>query len=144
MNSSTITLTGFNSDGCSTSLTIPYTIKPRPVVGLDGPTTVCKYTTAIFSDSGDNLIQYVWSSGEMSQNVSKVVQDTLSLEVKAWDVYGCTNTKVHRVNTVDPPVVSVTGETTVCLGDELDLVASGAANYTWEKDGEILSQSGRL
>lgn len=144
MNSSTITLTGFNSDGCSTSLTIPYTVKPRPIVGIDGPTTVCKNTTATFSVSGDNLIQYVWSSGEMSQSVSKVVQDTLLLEVKAWDVYGCINTKEHRVSTVDPPVVSFTGETTVCLGDELDLVASGASNYTWEKDGEILSQSGRL
>jgi photosystem II stability/assembly factor-like uncharacterized protein len=34
-----------------------------------------------------------------------------------------------------PPVVAISGETAVCLGDTLTLTASGAETYTWTADG---------
>lgn len=34
-----------------------------------------------------------------------------------------------------PPVVAISGETSVCLGDTLLLTASGAETYTWTADG---------
>lgn len=145
MTSSTITLVGTNNEGCSTNLPISYTVKPRPLVSIEGPTTLCKNATASFSVTGENLIQYVWEDGEMAQSISRVISDSvLVVNVKAWDVYGCSNTDNHTVKAVAPPTVAFSGDTVVCLGDNVDLFANGASNYIWENNGEILSRSSRL
>jgi len=41
-----------------------------------------------------------------------------------------THTQVIEVGTINP---FITPGTTICAGDNLDLVASGGTNYTWQQ-----------
>ena len=75
-NSSYIKLTGTNDQGCSNSITIDYEVKPKPKAEISGPPTVCKNSSNDFSVGGENLVQYVWDSGEMFSTVSKYLPET--------------------------------------------------------------------
>lgn len=143
-NSSYIKLTGTNDQGCSNSITIDYEVKPKPKAEISGPPTVCKNSSNDFSVGGENLVQYVWDSGEMFSTVSKYISADTIISAKVWDVYGCSNEVTYKVITVDPPKISFEGKTSVCLGDKVDLIGVGPCNFLWEEDGKVLSNTSRL
>ncbi len=142
--SSTVSVIGTNSDGCTTKLIVPFTVRSKPSVGIVGHETVCVGGNVTLTATGSNLAQFVWNTGESDQTVTVAVPSDQTFEVTAWDAYGCSNSATHDVSTIEPPVISFTGDTSVCEGGSISLYATGATNFTWKQDQAIIGQGDRL
>lgn len=142
--SSTISVVGKNENGCTSKLDIPFEVSPNPVVYIEGADVVCENGSVTLTAKGDNLTQYIWNTGASDASVTETVTGEREFEVKAWNAHGCSNTAKRKVHTVMPPVISYTGETSVCQGESVVLLAAGATNYTWSENSAIIREGDRL
>ena len=142
--SSYVSLIGTGENGCTTKLSIPFTVRSKPTVGISGFETICKDGTVSLSATGRGLVQFAWSTGESAQSIEATLPETKTFEVQAWDTLGCTNTAQYTVYTIDPPVISFTGDTVVCDGETITLDGHGATNFSWIANGSIVGQGSRL
>ncbi len=79
-----------------------------------------------------NPIQYEWQNGQ-TDSILQFIPDTSGYHlVEISDFYGCSKTSDSIFIQVYPvPSLEVSNDTTVCPGDTLLLIATGADNYTW-------------
>lgn len=128
--STTFTVIGSNAGGCSDTTTIAITVNPLPTIAVtSGNDTICSGSTATMTASGANT--WSWSSGgtNASENVSPTATSTYT--VTGTDANGCTSTGTFTVVVNALPTVSVSGNTTLCSGDNTTLTAAGATSYSW-------------
>ncbi len=142
--SSSVSVVGTNENGCSSKLEVPFVVSPNPVVYIEGADRVCENSSVTLKAKGDDLVQFIWSTGESDSTITEPVSGERVFEVKAWNSHGCSNTAKRTVHTVMPPVISYTGETNVCRGESIVLLAAGASNYTWSESSAIIREGDRL
>lgn len=110
------------------------TLKQQVVVGgavTNSPSTfsICPGQSLTLTAAGTS--NYVWSTGATTSSivVSPAVNTTYT--VSNTDAYGCLNKSVLTVTVNPRPVLSVTGNTPICAGNIVTLVARGAVTYSW-------------
>ncbi|MEI6694513.1 MAG: gliding motility-associated C-terminal domain-containing protein [Bacteroidota bacterium] len=127
--SGTYTVTVKNARGCSSSPTTAVTLHPLPtIVTTDG--TACIGDTATLSASGG--VSYVWSSGANTATTGVAPLLTTTYRVKVTNQFGCvdSSTAVAHINPL--PTIQLTGGTSICMGDNTTLTASGGVSYLWD------------
>lgn len=120
--------------GCSNTSTQTVTVYPLPTVTATalGSTTVCSgESVSIYSSSGTGN---VWSpNGETTQFIFATATGNYSVTVT--DANGCQATSAPVSVTVNPlptPVISASGPTTFCQGDNVTLsLTSSYSQYLW-------------
>ena len=142
--SATVTVVGTNDNGCATKVEVPFTVSPNPFITIEGADKVCENSSVTLTATGEDLAQFIWSTGETEAQVTEPVAGEKLFEVRAWNSHGCSGTATKKVHTVLPPVLSYTGETNVCQGDDVVLLAAGASNYTWKKTDNLIQDGERL
>lgn len=99
-----------------------------PIITPNGPTTFCDGGSVILSSSqaaGNN-----WSTGVTTQSINVTVTNTYLLTYT--DVNGCTSPSASVLVIVQSaPNVSAGPDQTVCQGELVTLLGSGANSYTW-------------
>lgn len=125
---STYTVTGTSSLGCSTTLSRTISILPSPTVSVSGPLPVCPNVLSTLTASGAST--YSWSTGQTTSSI--VVSPTLSSQYTVTGFLGtCSNTAVYNV-TVNPlPVLLTTPPSSVCAGTAVTISVTGAVTQTW-------------
>lgn len=129
------TITGYNTTGCSNTITVPVVVNPLPNLLFYPPaSTLCIGSTTIVTVTGANT--YTWStSSGLSCNicnnpaVSPTVTTTYSVTGK--DANGCLNSKQYSVVVGQPINANITGDSVVCAGSNLILQATGGTEYNW-------------
>ncbi|MDX9932446.1 MAG: PKD domain-containing protein, partial [Bacteroidales bacterium] len=120
--------------GNSTELKTDYIVvgaRPSATIAASGPTSFC---------GGDSVLltvnpvypSYSWSSGQTTQSVYASVSGNYFSVVTAAN--GCTaNTDTIPVNVLSNPVplVTTSGQTTLCNADTLTLTSSPGTSYLW-------------
>jgi len=101
----------------------------NPEVTISGNTEVCSGEMVMLTASGADT--YLWSTGETTASIEfiGVQNDTLT-------VIGMTNNCASSFESVSVevialPTISISGNTNVCQGELIVLVALGADNYVW-------------
>ncbi|MBK9254632.1 MAG: hypothetical protein IPM42_04025 [Saprospiraceae bacterium] len=123
----TVTVTDIN--GCTATASRTVTIVNAPVVVITGNLTVCAGTSTTLTASGAN--SYIWSNGATTASVTVTPLTTTTFTVTATGTANCTATASATV-TVNPlPVVNVTGNNIICIGESTTLTASGGVSYLW-------------
>lgn len=86
-------------------------------------------------------IQFEWTPNDASL-LSDATNYNLAIEATTSQTYtrnivngGCTNTEMVSIEVIDVDVELNTGDVTLCNEETLDLLASGADNYTWAAPG---------
>lgn len=129
----TYTITG-STNGCSSMAQIILTVNPVPSISISGNTSFCFGNNTTLTASGAS--SYTWSpaAGLSSTNTSTVTasptQNT-TYTVEGTDANGCLAAQNVTVNVNPLPVISITGNTSMCSGESVELMASGALNYLW-------------
>src|SRR5688572_1559241 len=114
---------------CSDSLSVSVQVNPLPVVAATiSKDTVCAGESIVLLGSGATL--YQWSGG-VSNGVSFTPQSSNSYTVTGTDANGCKDEYIVSNVVLHGPSVTISGSDTLCSGDQLTLVASGALSYTW-------------
>ena len=95
--------------------------------------TICEGETATLTASGQsvysNLFSYNWNTGETSPSVSVMTGGEHTVTVS--DTNGCTATASSNVTVRPLPTVNISGNTSLCAGENGQLTASGGNSYIW-------------
>src|ERR1041385_7837505 len=128
--------------GCPESVILP-PLPCTPPVFVTTPAAICVGQSATLTANG--ATSYVWSP---STGLSATTGSSVTASPISTTTYtvtgtpgGCTAQVTVTVN--QPPTVSVTPNTSICLGQSVNLTASGnATSYTWSPPTGLSSTTG--
>ncbi len=125
----TYTVTATNSFNCTDTELMTVTVNPLPTVTFAGDTTLCLGDTTTITAAGGT--GYSWSNGTLTAANTVFPAATTSYTVTVTDANTCQRSRSVTV-TVNPlPVVSITGDTVICIGDTTTITAAGGTGYSW-------------
>ncbi len=127
----TYTVTGTNSFGCTATADVTVTVNPAPVVTIDPPVAViCDGQSVTLTASG--AASYMWSTGGSTASITVNPAVTTAYTVTGTNSFGCYDEATVIVNVDVVPVVEILASSAViCDGDDVTLTATGAATYVW-------------
>jgi hypothetical protein len=127
---SSYNLLGTDLNGCINSALKNVTVNPLPVIVIAGNTAVCYGNTLILNASG--ALTYTWNTFANTPLVSLTPSVNSVFSVSGTDQNGCQNSASKSVLVNPLPIVSISSTTnTICYGNTLVVIASGANTYTW-------------
>ncbi|MEM7571706.1 MAG: proprotein convertase P-domain-containing protein [Bacteroidota bacterium] len=113
-------------------------VLPQVLASLGPDTTICageELTLTAQGTPGD----YLWSTNEVSPSINVSPTDTTTYSL-ITTANGCTDT-TEIVVAVNAPAIEISEDQTTCPGDEVQLTASGTANFSWSTGEETASIS---
>ncbi|MBL7932157.1 MAG: T9SS type A sorting domain-containing protein, partial [Bacteroidia bacterium] len=124
------TVIGTNTAGCTNTTTGCYSVAPIPNITVSGNNAVCAGGSTTLTATG--ATSYFWSPGGFTGS-SIVVSPSVNTcyTVTGYNAYGCSNKTVKCVSVQPGAVISISGNNVLCGGSSANLIASGAASYTW-------------
>ncbi len=104
------------------------TVVGTPTVTIVGNDSVCAGTNTVLTASGGS--SYKWSTGSTKASiiVSPSVNTTYYVTVSNGH---CSTIDSFRVRIKPLPIVTITGPTTACSGDNVTITATGGGTYEW-------------
>ncbi|MFN0189522.1 MAG: hypothetical protein ACKVQV_12545, partial [Bacteroidia bacterium] len=85
------------------------------------------------------LTNEVWSNGSTNGSIGVNPLITTTYSVTGNNQYGCIKTLSKTIHVNQPPSFSISGlNTLTCLGDSINLFASGAANFSWSSNNNTV------
>jgi len=143
-----VNLTVENAYGCMAQKTHTVEVYPKPKAAFIS-STPCIGSPISFTDlssiTSGNISTWNWNFGDGSANDTsqnpKHIYTTKALYPVRLIVssnQGCTDTVVNIVSIINPPVASISPDTTICRGDYANLSASGGLYYNWSPATGIL------
>lgn len=133
----TVTLTVIDSNTCTNTASVDITIYDLPDVDVGEDLGVCPGESAGLLATG--AVTYVWDedptlSSLLIPNPTATPIVTTEYKVTGTDDNGCENRDSLIVTVFDLPDVNAGSDETVCIGDSVNLMASGATSYEWDAD----------
>ncbi|MGB1316924.1 MAG: hypothetical protein ACPG5W_01890, partial [Flavobacteriales bacterium] len=133
-NTTLLTVTGTDGNGCSSSDDVNVTVNPLPVVDAGLDVEICSGFTYQLAASG--ATNYVWSPDTDldNANISNPTFSgltTTNFTVTGTDGNGCVNTDDVTITVNGLPVADAGADVEICVGETTQLNASGASNFSW-------------
>ena len=125
----TYTVTATGANGCTAVAVRTVGVSSTPIVNISGPTTNCPGASMTLTASGGS--SYVWSTGALTASITVAPSMNTTYIVTVTDQNGCTASSSRLVTMLPTPNVTITGDNSVCFGEETTLSASGGASYLW-------------
>ncbi len=129
----TYSVTGTDVNGCKNIANVIITVNTLPtVIAYSNKSIVCSGDNVTLTGSGAST--YTWNNN-ITNAVSFVPSVTKTYTVTGTDANGCKNTAnvLVTVNSL-PTVVANATKTTVCTGDNVILIGTGASTYVWDNN----------
>ncbi len=126
---STYTVSGTDSIGCSGSVSKVITVYSLPVITFSPSYEICNGDSInISASSVPQAVSYSWSTGATTPSVIVNPVSSTSYTVSITDVHGCENANSKNITVYPLPVVNVNPPYTgICSGDTITL--SATANH---------------
>ncbi|HYV93752.1 MAG TPA: PKD domain-containing protein [Chitinophagales bacterium] len=129
-----VTLTTYNSYGCSQTISKQVTVFAIPVVNAAPDTFICNVDSVTLH--ADNGVSYLW---QPNYNISDTSSPNPVVDPKTTTVYEVTVTNANGCQSIDSVTIQVTDtviasawpDTTICEGQFVQLQAQGAVYYVW-------------
>lgn len=125
----TYTVTGYNVKGCHSTSTKVLNVESLPVITVSGVKTICAGQSTTLTASGG--VNYQWSNGATGNSITVTPAASQSYVVTVTNAQGCQSSLVTDVVVNTLPVITFSGNTTICAGATATVTASGASNYDW-------------
>lgn len=141
--STTYTVTG-TSGNCSKSQTISVSVTSLPEVAVSPDASVCSGGNTALTASGASVYSWIPSTGlntTSGASVTSTPAQTTTYTVTGT-LNGCAKSQSVTVTVNQIPVISLTGNTSVCSGSNTTLTASGASTYVWTPSAGLNTTSG--
>jgi gliding motility-associated-like protein len=114
--------------GCKAKDSILVNFFPKPVITITNG-SACEGDTAILSASGGYY--YQWSNGDTTASIAVGITTTTSYQVTVTTLLGCSDTASATASINPKPIIQLTDNTTICIGDNATLTAGGGTIYLW-------------
>lgn len=135
----TYSVTG-TTNGCSATATHTIVVHPKPVVSISpsSSVTICGGDSTLLSATGGAAgDSYTWLRGPETIAEGSAVWvkppagSSVTYQVTATNIYGCTSSKTRVVTARTLPQASISGRGQICRGTSTTLTASPATNCTY-------------
>ena len=125
----TYTVTVTASNGCTDVASTTVVVNPLPVPSISGNNVICygDYTTLVASGG----VSYLWNNGATTAGITVAPTSNTTYSVTVTDANGCTASTSIPVIVNQLPVVSISGDTSLCIGENTVLIAGGGIAYNW-------------
>ncbi len=138
----TTTYTLTITDICNTDTfdqIIIYDGSPQIVIIGD---SVCSNDTAHISAVGDPSYTFLWDNGELTSDISFLVNSSEYYSIIVTDTFGCTIADSTYVKALDSPIAIVSLDTTICNRSSAYIRALGNyADYSWSNGANSRTQN---
>jgi gliding motility-associated-like protein len=124
------TVTGTDLNGCENTDQVQVTVNALPIVGAGLDQTVCSGDQVNLNGSGATV--YTWDNGVIDGVAFTPAVGTIIYTVTGTDLNGCENTDQVQVVVNALPIVGAGLNQSVCIGDQVTLIGTGASTYTWD------------
>ncbi|MBR5027886.1 MAG: T9SS type A sorting domain-containing protein, partial [Bacteroidales bacterium] len=114
---------------CTKTDTITVSVLQTVATMISNDMNICQGNTATLSISGGE--SRLWSTGESSQIIVVSPTTTTTYYVTTDSVGKCSKTDSVTVVVHPSPLVVITGDTAINIGETATLTASGAQSYVW-------------
>lgn len=140
-NTSTYVVAGTSTAGCSTKSVVTVLVSPSAVtLTVLSNTPFCTGNTATLSIAGAST--FSWNVGATSASIFVSPSITTFYNVSGTSSSGCLYSNSYTLNVFPTSPLSLnTNQATICKGNTLTLVASGANLYTWNIGSQQFSIS---
>jgi len=124
-------VTGTNTNNCSSSLTSSVTVNANPSLTITNtPLTICNGASVTFTASGAN--SYSWINGPTTNTANFTPTASAVYIVVGTSTAGCTSIVVRSVTVNANPTLTITNTPlTICNGAAVNFTVSGANSYSW-------------
>ena len=123
----TYTVVVANGAGCTATASAIVTVNESPMPQISGELAMCEGSnTTLTVNGGDS---FVWSNG--STNASVNVTNAGTYTVIASNANGCTASASAVVSFMENPLVTISGNPSICAGGATTLTAEGGNSYLW-------------
>lgn len=129
----TYTVTGTDSWGCSNGDQVAVIVHQPPSVSAGIDKQFCEGGSTTLTATGAQT--YVWQPGGQTTatiTVSGLAVGTYTYTVTGTDQWGCVNNDQANVVVNALPTITISPDTSVCLGEATALTAGGGVSYVWQ------------
>ncbi len=146
----TVTLSAVSDKGCRDSQAKTVTVHPMPQANFSF-TPVCLNTPVTFTDnttiSSGSITSRSWLFNNNLINSASTFNHTFT-NLTNFDVtlissssFGCADTVTQTITVHPLPVASVRPDTAICIGEAVQLFASGGIRYQWQPSASLNSDT---
>ncbi|MCF8226049.1 MAG: T9SS type A sorting domain-containing protein [Bacteroidales bacterium] len=127
--SGTYVVTVTSGSNCSATDTVEVFYNPAPSLELGADIAACVGDSVLLvAPSGFSV--YNWNNG-LSDNDTLLVTEPGTYVLEVANEFGCTVKDSLNVAFDSIPDITISGDTVICGGSTVELIASGADTYTW-------------
>jgi gliding motility-associated-like protein len=128
------TLFAINSSGCRDTAYSSHEVYPKPNITVGGDITICKGTGKNLTASGGDT--YSWSpptglNTTVGATVTANPDSVKKYYVRGISSFGCENIDSVKVSVIHPFAMPPGVASSLCEGESITFVASGAKTYSW-------------
>lgn len=131
--------------GCTRTLTTVVGVNPKPTADFTYTTNPCGGGVNFTDISASGITTWNWNFGNSQTSASQNPYQfynpggTFSVNLITGNAFGCTDTVVKVLTVGTPPPVSVNSDQTICLGDFVNLSATGGFSYSWTPSSSLIN-----
>ena len=124
-----------DTNTCLDTTEITITVNPKPTIDAGNDQDICFGDSTSLNASGSS-ISYIWSNG-LPDGTQFEITTTLNYIVVGTDINSCSNSDTVTINVLDLPLIDAGQDETICLGDSVQLSATGGISYQWNPNTNI-------
>ncbi|MBQ20608.1 MAG: hypothetical protein CMD31_07615, partial [Flavobacteriales bacterium] len=136
----TYVVTVSNAANCMNTDSVTITLNPLPTITASNDTTICDGACVQLNATGGTSYSWSPTTGLSNPNIANPTACptvTTTYVVTGTDANNCTNTDTVVVTVSPLPTANAGNDTTICIGDSVQLNATGGASYTWTPAGSL-------
>lgn len=99
------------------------------VANISGEDRICLGDSATLTAMGGDT--YLWNNG-FSDSLIKIFPEHDTTIIVTAMIDNCNDTDTFNIQVLTLPIIALSNDTSICLGDTVILYASGGSNYLWE------------
>ncbi|OFX76837.1 MAG: hypothetical protein A2X12_11740 [Bacteroidetes bacterium GWE2_29_8] len=130
----TYTVTGY-IEGCSDIDTVIVIVNDIPSVNAGMDQTICEGDSALLSAWSFEPDSYMWNTGQTIETIYVAPNTTTTYRVTAIK-NGCTQSDDVVITVSQKPLVNAGTDKTICKGQSINIMATGATTYSWSNGVE--------
>jgi gliding motility-associated-like protein len=130
----TYTVNGTDSNGCSNTFSVIVTVNPNVPVNAGIDTAICPGGTAVLTASPLNTFTTISWDNNVQDGVGFNPSTTMTYIVTGTSSNGCITTDQVTVSILTAPIVNAGNDQTICPGTPVILTGSGASTYSWDNN----------
>jgi large repetitive protein len=123
-------------NGCYDTVSKSIAVALSPTITVSGSQTICRGNSVQLNVAGAGAVQYAWTPalGLTCTNCPNPMASpatTTAYIAQVTNIFGCSVTDTVVVTVIPPLHLNVSPADSICIGQSAQLVASGAAGYSW-------------